>query len=103
MTSKFQVSMRKSAPDPAAVAAFVSGVPEEGRAETAVATDSSLPWVGKDTRKRIPAFSLRLTEEEQVKLKYISEETPDSMHAFVLKAMQEKMAATLLDIEKRKG
>lgn len=103
MSSKFQVQMRKSAPDPAAVAAFVSGVPEEGRAEAVAVPDSTLPWVGKDTKKRIPAFSLRLTEEEQVKLKYISEETPDSMHAFVLKAMQEKMEATLLDIQKRKG
>ena len=103
MSSKFKVAMHKPAPDPIAVAAFVSGAIDEGREGKVEAMDSNLPWAGKDAKKRIPAFSIRLTEEEQVKLKYISEETPDSMHAFVLKAMQEKMAATLLEIEKRKG
>lgn len=65
--------------DPAKLEAFASG------AETA----QKAPAL--DDKRRIPTFAIRLTEREQDALRRIAETTPDSMHAFCVKAIREKL------------
>jgi len=77
--SAFKVTPSRVLVDPAKLAAFASG------AETAPAA----PVL--DDKRRAPAFSLRLTERELASLKRIAETTPDSMHAFCIKAIREKL------------
>lgn len=74
--------------DPAQLAAFASGA--EAAQEPAKAS-------GLDDKRRTPAFSLRLTECELAALKRIAETSPDSMHAFCIKAVREKLGLLAQD------
>lgn len=69
----FKVPTKKLV-DPARLAAFAAGAE---------------PGVVKE--QRIPAFPLRLTASELARLKRIAATTPDSMHAFCLRAIQRAM------------
>ena len=44
------------------------------------------PWDGKDDKRRIPRFQMRLTDYEMAKLKHKAGE--GSMHEFCLKVIQ---------------
>ena len=70
--------------DPAKLATFAAGA-ESVEVQTVPAKQEL------DNKRRIPAFSLRLTERELVALKRIAETTPDSMHAFCVKAMRREL------------
>jgi len=45
------------------------------------------PWDNADDRIK-KGFNLRLTESQWLKLKYISEQTPDSIHSFIMKVLE---------------
>ena len=47
----------------------------------------SYPWEGRRTDKQTELFNLRLTEVELEKLRFIAANTPDSMQAFIRKAL----------------
>ena len=50
--------------------------------------DASYPWGGNKVRDDlIKTFNIRLSEPDYLKLKYISEHTPESMHTFCLNAI----------------
>lgn len=65
--------------------------PPETAAKTA-------PWLGKDNKRRHPAFSARFTEFELAKLKYIADNTPHSMHQFTINAVNAAMDAKLREL-----
>lgn len=114
--SKFKIPTRKPV-DPAMLERFAAGA-EQGSAAVlpapiaAVATPSTAaptpnttppepndkPWVGLDDKKRMPAFSMRLTAAEQAKLKYLSNHTPDSMHEICLKATRARIEQLLKEL-----
>lgn len=77
--SGFKVTPARVLVDPAKLAAFANG------AETAPVAP------GLDDKRRTPAFSIRLTERELSALKRIADTTPDSMHAFCIKAIRKEL------------
>lgn len=78
--SAFKVSPNKRPlVDPAKLEAFASGAEAVGKAPAL------------DDKRRIPTFSIRLTERELEALRHKAETTPDSMHAFCVKAIREKL------------
>ncbi len=101
----FKVSPIKSNKQPVDIvklAAFAAGAdtdaPEASQTPMPAGTSAAPPWIGLDNKKRRPAFSMRFTDTEQAKLKYISENTPDSMHEFCLKAIQAAIEAKISEI-----
>ena len=101
----FKVSPLKSNKQPvdvAKLAAFAAGadadVPDNQQATSLANAPVAWPWFGLDNKKRRPAFSMRFTDSEQAKLKYISENTPDSMHEFCLKAVQSAIEAKISEM-----
>lgn len=72
--------------------------PQEPAAASAPVEPSApppLPWMGKRSDKQTELFNLRLTEVELEKLRYIAAHTPDSMQAFVRKALLPAIDAKL--------
>jgi hypothetical protein len=103
----FKVSPFKSNRQPVDItklAAFAAGadtgVPEVPQ-PTLPGVSAALPWADLDNKKRRPAFSMRFTDSEQAKLKFISENTPDSMHEFCLKAIQSAIETKLSELSLR--
>ena len=56
------------------------------------------PWEGKRSDKQTELFNLRLTEVELEKLRFIATNTPDSMQAFVRKAVLRALEAKLAEL-----
>ena len=69
-----------------AVARFIGGADE---------VKGELPWSGLNGTRRFGAFTLRLTDVELAMLRHIALTTPDSMHAFCLKAVQKALKEAL--------
>lgn len=72
--------------DPAALAAFANGADASHQ-------DGVMPWEGKDDKRRVNQFVLRLTDAEVAKLRYIGETTKDSMHIFCVRAVRQAIEA----------
>jgi hypothetical protein len=70
--------------DPDKLAAFAAGA--ESPVQQAAPAKPAL-----DDKRRTPAFSIRLTEWELDRLKRIAETTPDSMHAFCIRAIRKEL------------
>jgi hypothetical protein len=90
---KFSAAPTRKKPDDTPTAEdFISGANEVAQAGT-------LPWENLDSVRRHSPFNLRLTDAERAKLKFISDNTPDSMHDFCIKiispAIDEKVKALL--------
>lgn len=66
-------------------------------------TATSHPWDGEDNTKRRSGFNMRFTDAELKKLKFISENTPFSMHEFCLHAVLPVLEAKIAELTKRKG
>ena len=49
--------------------------------------NSNYPWADADDRV-IKAFNLRLTESSHLKLKFIAEHTPHSIHSFIMQVVE---------------
>ena len=75
-----------------AAAAVAAG----GTASTPAGT--RYPWEGKRSDKQTELFNLRLTEVELEKLRFIATNTPDSMQAFVRKAVLGALEAKLAEL-----
>jgi hypothetical protein len=85
--SGFKVVPKKPAVDPAALAEFASGADK---------IQGAMPWEGLDDKRRMAAFSLRLTACELAKLKHIASTTPDSMHEFCIRAVKKALDEKLV-------
>lgn len=82
--SGFKVKPNNTRPlvDPAKLAAFAAGA--EMAQELSKAPES-------DDKRRVPAFSVRLTERELLALKRIAETTPESMHAVIVRVLRKEL------------
>ena len=76
--------------------AFISGA-EDRTAKKAAAYPWEEPGVREDVTK---VYNLRLPEPYLLKLKYIAENTPDSMHKFCLNVLQEAIDAKIEELTK---
>jgi hypothetical protein len=63
----------------------------------------SYPWIGQDDKKRRSGFNMRFTDAELQKLKFISENTPHSMHEFCIRVLTPAINAKIAELTQQKG
>lgn len=63
----------------------------------------SYPWIGQDDKKRRSGFNMRFTDAELQKLKFISENTPHSMHEFCIRVLTPAIDAKIAELTQQKG
>jgi len=79
------------------VEAFIRGA--EKRATEHIKSTGGFPWEGPAVREDITKiFNLRLPEPYMLKLKYIAENTPSSMHSFCLEVLKAAIDQKIEDI-----
>lgn len=79
--------------------AFISGAEEKTANSAAVEKAESYPWTEPGVREDVTkVYNLRLPEPYLLKLKYIAENTPDSMHKFCLNVLQEAIDAKIAEL-----
>jgi hypothetical protein len=72
------------------IEAFIAGAENKKAKSASVAKAASYPWEEPGIREDIiKVFNLRLPEPYLLKLKYIAEHTPDSMHKYCLNVLQD--------------
>lgn len=62
------------------------------------ATVETYPWEGLDDTKRREPFNVRFTDVEKEMLKYIDENTKDSMHAFCISVLRPALRAKISEL-----
>lgn len=88
----------KSKPD---LDAFIAGAEEKAAPKSASKRKSTYPWEEAGVREDVTkAFNLRLPEPYLLKLKYISEHTPDSMQKFCLNLLQDAIDKKIKELIK---
>lgn len=60
------------------------------------------PWEDLDDARRRTVFNIRLTDAEIAKLKFISENTPHSMHEFCISIVAPAIEAKIVELTKEK-
>ena len=81
--------------------AFISGAEDKTAKSTRVEKTASYPWEEPSVREDVTkVYNLRLPEPYLLKLKYISENTPDSMHKFCLNVLQDAIDAKIEGLTK---
>jgi hypothetical protein len=82
--------------------AFISGAEERTTAKSTIADKNiSFPWEEPGVREDVTkVFNLRLPETYLLKLKYIAENTPESMQKFCQNVMQEAIDAKIDELTK---
>jgi hypothetical protein len=92
-------------PKQQAMEAFIAEAEGKQKATTAKAKKASTkpkpvyPWEEASVRDDvIKVYNLRLPEAYLLKLKYIAENTPDSMQKFCLRVMQEAIDAKITEL-----
>jgi hypothetical protein len=79
--------------------AFISGAEDKTAKSAAVEKAESYPWEEPGVREDVTkVYNLRLPEPYLLKLKYIAENTPDSMHKFCLNVLQEAIDAKIAEL-----
>jgi hypothetical protein len=83
------------------IEAFISGAEVRTTKNTIVEKTASYSWEEQGIREDvIKVYNLRLPEPYLLKLKYISEHTPDSMQKFCLNILQEAIDAKINELTK---
>ena len=81
--------------------AFISGAGDKTAKSTLVEKTASYSWEETGVREDVTkVYNLRLPEPYLLKLKYIAENTPDSMHKFCLNVLQEAIDAKIEELVK---
>jgi len=84
-----------------AIEAFISGAEDKTAKSTTVEKTAAYPWQEPGVRKDVTkVYNLRLPEPYLLKLKYISENTPDSMQKFCLNILQDAIDAKIEELTK---
>ncbi len=77
------------------------------KVDPTVVHNDKLPWTGLREDKRTELYNIRLTEVEMAKLRFIAENTPNSMQAFLMKiilpAIDHAIDDVLSEIKRKKG
>jgi len=81
--------------------AFISGAEDRTAKSAPVKKAATYPWEEPGVREDVTkVYNLRLPEPYLLKLKYIAENTPDSMHKFCLNVLQEAIDAKIEELTK---
>lgn len=101
MTSKF----RSRPPEKGAnVENFIAGAERRPEERLSSANASPFPWNQPGVRDDVlKVYNLRLPEPYLLKLKYISERTPDSMHQFCMSVLLPAIDVKIKDLTEGKG
>jgi hypothetical protein len=76
--------------------AFISGAGDKTVKSVPIEKTAFYPWEAPGVRIDVTkVYNLRLPEPYLLKLKYIAENTPDSMHKFCLNVLQEAIDAKI--------
>ncbi|MDD5319513.1 MAG: hypothetical protein PHD43_02640 [Methylococcales bacterium] len=83
------------------IEAFISGAEDKTAKSTIVEKMASYPWEEPGVREDVTkVYNLRLPEPYLLKLKYIAENTPDSMHKFCLNVLQDAIDEKIEELTK---
>jgi len=83
------------------IEAFISGAEDKTTQKTIVKKITSYPWDEPGVRKDVvKVYNLRLPEAYLLKLKYIADNTPDSMHKFCLNVLQDAIDVKIEELTK---
>lgn len=83
------------------IEAFIAGAEDKTATGVAVEKTASYPWEAAGIRENVTkVYNLRLSEPYLLKLKYISEHTPDSMQKFCLNVLQEAINRKIEELTK---
>ena len=81
--------------------AFISGAEDRTAKIAPVKKPATYPWEEPDVREDVTkVYNLRLPEPYLLKLKYIAENTPNSMHKFCLNVLREAIDAKIKELTK---
>lgn len=81
--------------------AFISGAEDKMVKSAFVEKTVFYPWETPGVREDVTkVYNLRLPEPYLLKLKYIAENTPDSMHKFCLNVLQDAIDAKIEELIK---
>ena len=81
--------------------AFISGAEDRAAKGATVEKIASYSWEEQGVREDVTrVYNLRLPEPYLLKLKYISEHTPDSMQKFCLNVLQNAIDAKIEELTK---
>jgi hypothetical protein len=83
------------------IEAFISGAEDKTTQKTIVKKMTSYPWDEHGVRKDVvKVYNLRLPEAYLLKLKYIADNTPGSMHKFCLNVLQDAIDVKIEELTK---
>lgn len=83
------------------IEAFISGAEDRTAKSAIVEKKASYPWEDPGVREDVTrVYNLRLPEPYLLKLKFISEHTPDSMQKFCLNVLQNAIDAKIGELTK---
>jgi hypothetical protein len=83
------------------IEAFIAGAEDKTVAGVGVEKTAAYPWEADGIRENVTkVYNLRLSEPYLLKLKYISEHTPDSMQKFCLNVLQEAINRKIEELTK---
>jgi hypothetical protein len=86
---------------PEDIDAFISGAEDRTAKNAPVKKAAAYPWEKPGVREDVTkVYNLRLPEPYLLKLKYIAENTPDSMHRFCLNVVQDAIDAKIKKLTK---
>ena len=95
---KSRLPVKKSSDN---IDAFISGAEDRTAKSTIVEKTSPYPWEEPGIREDIiKVYNLRLPEQYLLKLKYIAENTPDSMQKFCLNVLQDAINEKIEELTK---
>ena len=81
--------------------AFIAAAENKKAKSSSVAKTASYSWEEPGIREDIiKVYNLRLPEPYLLKLKYIAEHTPDSMHKFCLNVLQDAIDEKIEELTK---
>lgn len=84
------------------IEAFISGAEKKMAPEPVQRQKASYPWKDLGVREDVTrVYNLRLPEPYLLKLKYIAENTPDSMQKFCLNVLQDAIDKKIEELTKR--
>jgi hypothetical protein len=83
------------------IEAFISGAEDKTAQSTTVEKTAAYSWEEPGVREDVTkVYNLRLSEPYLLKLKYISENTPNSMQKFCLNVLQDAIDAKIGELTK---
>lgn len=101
MTSKLKSRLPGTSGNVQDIDAFITGAEARTSPEPSPKRKTVYPWEEEGVRKDVKKpFNLRFSEPYLLKLKFISENTPNSMQMFCLNAVQDAIDKKIKELTK---